>query len=125
MEPEKAAKITLITPDEVNVYRLGDSIIFYARVPSGEQARMAMSVGGRRDRTDIGEFNRKLCVRAIKGWKEIADPSGEIPTEHDPATPADRAIVTKLVERLPGAVIVELSNLTADAKAVEDDVVKN
>lgn len=117
--------ITLITPEETNAYQLGDTTIFYRRVGTAEQNRMMSALSTRRDRVDLGEFNRKLLTAAIKGWKGIGDPSGKIPDAHDPSGPADRAMVQALVERLPGAVIVELSNLTAAAASAEEDVVKN
>lgn len=123
--------IQLVTPDEVLPYSVGETTIFYARIPSAELSRLWASVR-KGDRLDTADGHRKILTRAIKGWRgftNVEQVQARVPdfvAVHDPKDgPPPTHAVTTLIGLLPGDVVVGLSNAISAAKSDEDELVKN
>jgi hypothetical protein len=112
-------EIVLVRPHHRLEYVFGRSVIWYERVPSSRQSRIATATTSTRGRSDIAEFNRRLLSEAIKGWRNLNDPTGAIPREWEPGDAPPPAVLADLIANLPGRIVGDLITRITDAAPEE------
>jgi hypothetical protein len=132
--------IDLVSPDEVNAFKLGEATIFYRRLPGAEISRLNAKyrIRGGADVNTAG-LNTEMLRKGICGWSKIrskpahdGQPAEYFPDWLPEKGEPDARLLDDLLRRLPHQVIHDipgrdglLSHMTKGVTEGEDQLLGN
>jgi hypothetical protein len=119
--------IVLTDPTARHALRVGTSVLYYARPSAEARWRINAAVNAvTGPDARLAAVNGALLREGIRGWAAIEDPTGQVPTDHDPDGPApDPVIVADLVTRLGPLVAGELLDRLTELYMAEATLLGN